>query len=53
MTTEEGDVLERVVRIAARPETVFSYFTDPKKMTLWKGISAQLDPQPGGSTVWT
>ena len=43
-----SDVLEREIRIAARPETVFAFFTDPAKMIRWKGIQAALDPQPGG-----
>jgi uncharacterized protein YndB with AHSA1/START domain len=38
----------REVRVAARPETVFPFFTDPAKMTLWKGVEADLDPRPGG-----
>jgi uncharacterized protein YndB with AHSA1/START domain len=42
------DVLEREIRIAARPETVFAFFTDPAKMIRWKGILADLDAQPGG-----
>jgi uncharacterized protein YndB with AHSA1/START domain len=42
------DYVVREVRIAARPETVFPFFTDPAKMVLWKGIEAQLEPQPGG-----
>jgi uncharacterized protein YndB with AHSA1/START domain len=42
------DVLEHEVRIAASPETVFSYFTDPSKMVQWMGIEATLDPSPGG-----
>ena len=45
---EEGQTVERKVRIAASPETVFSFFTDPSKVTLWKGTSAFLDPRPGG-----
>ena len=44
----EGDVLEVEVRIAARPETIFPFFTDPAKMVQWKGISADLEPRPGG-----
>lgn len=44
---DEGSIeLER--RIAARPETVFSYFTDPERFTRWQGVDAQLDPHPGG-----
>jgi uncharacterized protein YndB with AHSA1/START domain len=40
---------ELEVRIQARPETVFEFFTDPEKMKLWKGSSAELDPRPGGT----
>jgi uncharacterized protein YndB with AHSA1/START domain len=36
------------VRIAAPPETVFAYFTDPAKMVQWMGAEATLDPRPGG-----
>ena len=42
------DAIEREIRIAARPETIFPFFTDPEKMVRWKGISATLDPRPGG-----
>lgn len=45
---EVATVVEREIRIAARPETVFEFFTDPDKMVLWKGREADLDPQPGG-----
>jgi uncharacterized protein YndB with AHSA1/START domain len=41
-------VVEREVRIAARPETVFDFFVDPEKMRQWKGNRAELDPRPGG-----
>jgi uncharacterized protein YndB with AHSA1/START domain len=34
--------------IAARPETVFAFFTDPEKMVRWKGTRAHLDARPGG-----
>ncbi|MEK7216449.1 MAG: SRPBCC family protein [Chloroflexota bacterium] len=40
--------VERVVKIAARPEIVYNYFVDPAKMLDWKGIDATLDPRPGG-----
>jgi uncharacterized protein YndB with AHSA1/START domain len=48
MVLAGSDVLERQIRIAARPETVFGFFTDPKKMQQWKGLRATLDPRPGG-----
>jgi len=44
----QADAVECEVRIAARPETVFSFFTDPDRMIQWKGIEATLDARPGG-----
>jgi uncharacterized protein YndB with AHSA1/START domain len=43
------DAVEVEVRIAARPETVFDFFTDPDKMIQWMGRSAELDARPGGA----
>jgi uncharacterized protein YndB with AHSA1/START domain len=48
MTEVPSFVAERDVYIEATPETVFEFFTDPDKMTLWKGVEAELDPRPGG-----
>jgi uncharacterized protein YndB with AHSA1/START domain len=48
VAVEQRNVVEREVRIAARPETVFTFFTDPSKMVQWKGSRAELDPRPGG-----
>lgn len=45
----EPDVLEVSVLVAARPETVFPYFTDPERYVRWMGTSAILDAVPGGS----
>jgi uncharacterized protein YndB with AHSA1/START domain len=45
---EVATVVEREIRIAARPETVFEFFVDPQKMGEWKGRKAELDPRPGG-----
>jgi uncharacterized protein YndB with AHSA1/START domain len=42
------EVLEREIRIAARPETIFPFFTDPAKLVRWQGQHATLDPRPGG-----
>ena len=47
--TNQTDAVEREVRIAANPETVFDFFIDPAKMVLWKGTQAALDPRPGGT----
>ncbi len=35
-------------QIDASPETVFSFFTDPEKLTRWLAVEATLDPRPGG-----
>jgi uncharacterized protein YndB with AHSA1/START domain len=40
--------IEIEVRVAARPETVFTFFTDPQRYVRWQGARADLDPQPGG-----
>ena len=37
------------VRIAAPPEVVFPYFTDPQLMVTWIGDRVDLDPRPGGT----
>jgi uncharacterized protein YndB with AHSA1/START domain len=41
-------VYEYETRVAASPETVFGFFTDPAKMVQWMGTEATLDPRPGG-----
>jgi uncharacterized protein YndB with AHSA1/START domain len=42
-------VLVVSVHIAAAPETVFPYFTDPVRYVRWMGSEATLDPVPGGT----
>lgn len=44
-----GAPLEREIRIAAPPETVFPFLMDPPKMTRWMGKRVDLDPRPGGA----
>ena len=41
--------LRSELRIAAPPEVVFPYFTDPARMVSWMGVAALLDPRPGGT----
>ncbi|MGH2975290.1 MAG: SRPBCC family protein [Solirubrobacterales bacterium] len=48
-SAKTGTAVEVEVRIAASPETVFEFFTDPDKMIQWMGRSAELDPRPGGT----
>jgi len=47
MATAPPDIV-REVMIAAPPEVVFPFFTDPEKMVVWKAVDAKLDPRPGG-----
>jgi uncharacterized protein YndB with AHSA1/START domain len=46
--TTETTTVEREFAIAASPETVWEFLVDPEKLMRWKGISVDLDPQPGG-----
>jgi uncharacterized protein YndB with AHSA1/START domain len=45
----QPDVVEREIRIAASPETIFPFFTDPARIVQWQGRLASLDPRPGGA----
>lgn len=40
--------LERTVVIRARPETVFSFFTDSERWAKWWGPGSSIDSRPGG-----
>ena len=44
----QQDAVIKEIRIEARPETIFQFFVDPEKMLRWKGLTAELDPRPGG-----
>jgi len=48
MTGTDPRIVEQVVRVHARPETVWRYWTDPERMCAWWGVAAELDPRPGG-----
>ena len=43
-----GEPIVREIHIGATPETVFEFFTDPRKLTRWLATEATLDPRPGG-----
>jgi uncharacterized protein YndB with AHSA1/START domain len=47
--TTDLDAIERVIDIAASPETVFTLLTDPEQYVRWKGSKAKLDPRPRGA----
>jgi uncharacterized protein YndB with AHSA1/START domain len=42
-------VISTSVRIAAPPEVIFPYFTDPQLMVTWIGERDDLDAKPGGT----
>ena len=48
MTDATPRLVEIERRIAAPPETVFSFFTDPELYRLWRGAEAEVDARPGG-----
>ncbi len=45
----ETAAVEMSVHIAATPENVFPYFTDPARYVQWMGSEAKLEPVPGGT----
>jgi uncharacterized protein YndB with AHSA1/START domain len=46
-TTEIASI-EREIEIAASPETIWRFLVDPRKAVRWMGLTASLDPRPGG-----
>lgn len=44
----DSSAVEVSVHIAAPPETVFAYFTDPAQYVQWMGARATLEAVPGG-----
>lgn len=50
MTDTAGQLttIEQTVRIAATPETIWSFWTDPARLTEWWGTEAEVLPEPGG-----
>lgn len=51
MTQTDRTVVEQTLRIDARPETVWRYWTEPDRMCDWWGAAAELDPRPGGACI--
>ncbi len=49
MQATTTDTIERTLTIAARPETVFGFLTDPTKMAEWMGRSVSAEARPGGT----
>jgi uncharacterized protein YndB with AHSA1/START domain len=46
--TDTADALEYDLTIAAAPETVWRFWTDPQRLVTWMGKIATLEPQAGG-----
>ena len=44
----EGDAVVHEVELAAPPDEVFQMFIDPTRLIRWIGITAELEPRPGG-----
>ena len=47
-TTSPPDMIQREVRIAASPETVFDFWVEPDRTVQWMGREATVEPRPGG-----
>jgi uncharacterized protein YndB with AHSA1/START domain len=45
----DGDAVIHELILPAPAEQVFDMFTDPRQLVRWIGISADLQPWPGGS----
>src|SRR5579863_6524258 len=45
---EASESIQREMTIDADAATVFAFFTDPERLIRWIGVSAELEPQPGG-----
>jgi uncharacterized protein YndB with AHSA1/START domain len=44
----DGDAVVHELVLSVAPEQAFEMFIDPERLVRWIGISAELDPQPGG-----
>jgi uncharacterized protein YndB with AHSA1/START domain len=47
-TAPTTGVIERELRIAASPETVFDFWVEPDRIVQWMGRTAVFEPRPGG-----
>lgn len=49
MTETDIRAVEQTIRIEARPQTVWRYWTDLELLREWWGTATGFDPSPGGS----
>jgi uncharacterized protein YndB with AHSA1/START domain len=47
-TTSETTTIEQTVRIAAPPETVWKFWTEPQRLAEWWATDAEVEAEPGG-----
>lgn len=47
-TAHETTTIEQTVRIAASPETVWTFWTEPERLAQWWGSGAEVVAEPGG-----
>ena len=45
---DPADIYQRELKIDADAATVFAFFTDPQHLVRWMGVSADVEPRPGG-----
>ncbi|MDF2681285.1 MAG: hypothetical protein K0R47_2475 [Brevibacillus sp.] len=48
MTPLQSEQIVKEIFIEARPETLFTFFTDPDKLVRWMGRQVLLEPKIGG-----
>ena len=50
MTETAADTLtiEHTIRIAASPETVWTFWTEPERLAEWWGTDVEVEAEPGG-----
>lgn len=47
-TADDTVTIEQTVRIAASPATVWTFWTEPERVTEWWGTNADVVAEPGG-----
>jgi uncharacterized protein YndB with AHSA1/START domain len=48
MIQSQSDIIQKEIFIECQPDTLFSFFIDPKKMVRWMGRHILLEPRIGG-----
>lgn len=48
----DGDAVVHEIDLPVPPESVFAMFVEPDQLLRWLGVSADLDPRPGGRFRW-